>query len=164
VQTKRPATLDDVQTVNGWFHHYYNEERPHQGRSCGNRPPLVAFPDLPPLPALPATVDPDAWLTYTRGRVYRRRINGKGALQLGRQLYYVGTAYCGQLVAVTVRPALKIFDVLLGHTVIKSLSIKGLYNQVLALDDYLRHITQEAESEYRQYLASQMRYLPVVTM
>ena len=76
----------------------------------------------------------------------------------------MGTEYSGQLVAVTVRPALKIFDVLLGHTVIKTLAIKGLYNQTLALDDYLLIICQEAESEHRQFLASQTRYIQVGTM
>jgi hypothetical protein len=24
--------------VNDWFRHHYNEQRPHQGLSCGNRP------------------------------------------------------------------------------------------------------------------------------
>ncbi|MFL5664012.1 MAG: hypothetical protein ACJ8BW_22120 [Ktedonobacteraceae bacterium] len=34
------------------FLQHYNEERPHQGRTCGNVPPRVAFPTLPPLPTL----------------------------------------------------------------------------------------------------------------
>lgn len=156
--------MAEVQAVNDWFRHHYNQQRPHQGLSCGNQPPCVAFPALPPLPALPATVDPDAWLAHTRGRVYRRRITRNGALQLGRHQYYVGTEYSGQLVAVTVRSAGKIVDVLLGQTVIKSLAIKGLYHQRLSLDDYLHHICQEAESEYRHYLASQKRYVQVVAM
>jgi hypothetical protein len=101
------------------------------------------------LPALPATVDPDAWLAHTRGRVYRRHITSNDSLQLGRYHYYVGTEYSGQLVAVTLRPTVKILDIFLGQTVIKSLSIKGLYNQKLSLDDYLHHICQAAESEYR---------------
>lgn len=164
LRTKTPATVEEVQVVNAWFRHYYNEQRPHQGRSCGNQPPSVAFPELPSLPALPATVDPDAWLASTRRRVYRRLITSKGSLQLGRQQYYVGTEYSGQLVAVTVRPQVKILDVLLGQTVIKSLSIKGLYNQMLSLDDYLHHIGQEAESEYRHYLASQKRYVQLGAM
>ena len=42
-----------------------------------------------------------------------RRITSKGSCQLGRHRYYVGTEYSGQLVAVTVRPAVKILDVLL---------------------------------------------------
>jgi hypothetical protein len=65
-------------------------------------------------------------------------------------------------VAVTVRPVLKLLDVLLGQTVIKTLAIKGLYQQRLSLAEYIDHICQEAESEYRQYLASQVRYVQVV--
>ena len=33
------------------FREHYNGERPNQARSCGNRPPLEAFPALPPAPA-----------------------------------------------------------------------------------------------------------------
>ncbi len=44
------------------FQHQYNTERPHQGRSCGHRPPAVAHPQLPVRPRLPARVDPDRWL------------------------------------------------------------------------------------------------------
>ena len=164
LRTKQPSTVAEVQAVNAWFHHHYNEQRPHQGLSCGNQPPCVAFPNLPRLPALPATVDPDAWLVYTRGRVYRRRITRNGSLQLARQQDYIGTESSGQLVAVTVRPAVKVLDVLLGQTVIKSLTLKGLYNQRLSLDDYLHHIGQEAESEYRHYLDSQRRYVQVGAM
>ena len=34
------------------FLQHYHEARPHQGRTCGNVPPRVAFPTLPSLPAL----------------------------------------------------------------------------------------------------------------
>jgi transposase InsO family protein len=159
LRTKHPVTLDEVQAVNDWFRHHYNEQRPHQGLSCGNRPPRLAFPDLPALPALPEVVDPDAWVAALQGRYYARRITHNGSLKIGRNQYYVGVEYKGQAVAVTVRPKVKILDVFLGHTVIKSLPLKGLYNQLLALDDYIYHICQEAESEYRQYLASQTRYI-----
>ena len=40
---------------------------PNQARSCGNRPPRVAFPALPPRPAVPAEVDPDGWLRLVDG-------------------------------------------------------------------------------------------------
>ena len=158
IDAETPETLADVLEVNTWFRHHYNEQRPHQGLSCGNRPPCVAFPELPPLPPLPATVDPDAWVTSIVGRYYRRRITSNGSLQIGRHQYYIGTEYAGQAVAVTVRPNAKFFDVLLGTTVIKTLSIKGLHNQQMPLDDYMALICREAESEYRQYLASKRRY------
>jgi hypothetical protein len=40
---------------------------PHQGLSCGNRPPHTAFPMLASLPELPPVVDPDGWLTTLDG-------------------------------------------------------------------------------------------------
>lgn len=48
LQVYRPADLEAVKTVTARFLHHYNEERPHQGRSCNNQPPLKAFPTLPP--------------------------------------------------------------------------------------------------------------------
>jgi hypothetical protein len=41
-----------VREVTEAFLQHYNEERPHQGQTCGNVPPRVAFPTLPTLPAL----------------------------------------------------------------------------------------------------------------
>jgi transposase InsO family protein len=45
----RPTTLEQARSVTETFVKHYNMERPHQGISCGNRPPLVAFPTLAPL-------------------------------------------------------------------------------------------------------------------
>jgi len=47
-----PSTLQEVREVTEAFLSHYNDERPHQGRACGNVPPRVAFPVLPTLPAL----------------------------------------------------------------------------------------------------------------
>ena len=44
---QRPLTLEQVREVTAQFEQHYNYERPHQGLSCGNRPPRVAFPTLP---------------------------------------------------------------------------------------------------------------------
>ncbi len=52
LQLHRPSTLQEVREVTEAFLKHSNEERPHQGRTCGNVPPRVAFPTLPPLPAL----------------------------------------------------------------------------------------------------------------
>src|SRR5215472_17802385 len=55
----RPGTEEEVREVTATFLTHYNNERPNQARSCGNRPLRVAFPTLPMLPALPEQVDPD---------------------------------------------------------------------------------------------------------
>jgi hypothetical protein len=63
----RPADLEQTKVATEAFVRHYNVERPHQGLSCGNRPPHTAFPQLPALPSLPSTVDPDGWLTQFDG-------------------------------------------------------------------------------------------------
>lgn len=51
LQIHRPATLEEVRAVTEHFLQHSNTERPHQGRSCENRPPRVAHPALPQLPS-----------------------------------------------------------------------------------------------------------------
>ena len=48
LRVQLPQTLEQVQEVTESFLHHYNEERPNQARSCGNRPPHVACPAFPP--------------------------------------------------------------------------------------------------------------------
>ena len=72
------------------FLQHYNEERPHQGRSCGNVPPRVAFPTLPTLPALPERVDPDAWLTPLDRKMYLRHVGRDGCVDVDLATYYIG--------------------------------------------------------------------------
>jgi transposase InsO family protein len=47
LKPERPKTLDEVRQVTEAFATHYNWQRPHQGMSCGNQPPRVAFPHLP---------------------------------------------------------------------------------------------------------------------
>src|SRR5437899_12172376 len=70
----RPTTLEQARSVTETFVKHYNIERPHQGISCGNRPPLTAFPTLAPLPPLPEMVDPDAWLRTLDGLHLERKV------------------------------------------------------------------------------------------
>jgi hypothetical protein len=50
----RPGSLEATRASLLLFQQHYNTERPHQGRSCRNQPPAVAFPELPVRPRLPA--------------------------------------------------------------------------------------------------------------
>ncbi len=72
------------------------QERPHQGISCGNRPPLVAFPRLAPLPALPATVDPDSWLDSLDGEHLERKVDRSGMVSVDLKRYYVSPQLTGK--------------------------------------------------------------------
>ena len=57
----RPTTLEQVREVTESFSEHYNWQRPHQGLSCGNQPPRMAFPTLPSLPKYaPTPVEPPA--------------------------------------------------------------------------------------------------------
>ena len=62
-------TLADVYEVLAAFPDYHNTQRIHLGRACAGRTPDEAFPELPELPTLPETVQPNAWLTAYDGRV-----------------------------------------------------------------------------------------------
>lgn len=42
----QPESLEEVKRVTEQFQHHYNDQRPHQGRACGNQPPRQAFPTL----------------------------------------------------------------------------------------------------------------------
>lgn len=66
------------------FPAYYNDQHPHRGQACQNRPPSVAFPTLPALPMLPQTVALDAWLDAIHTRIYCRRVTSDGTIQVDR--------------------------------------------------------------------------------
>jgi transposase InsO family protein len=59
LEVERPSSLEQVETVTARYQQHYNYERPHQGLSCDNLPPLVAFPNIAPRPPVPALVDVD---------------------------------------------------------------------------------------------------------
>jgi transposase InsO family protein len=154
----QPTNLEEVSAVNALFRQHYNFERPHQGLSCGNQPPRVAFPRLPILPPLPPIIDPDKWIDAISGRYYRRRIQANGSIQVGRQRYYVASKEKGKSVVVTVDAHSRLLLVIQGRTVIKSIPLKGVHDELMSLEYYVHMISREAESEYRQYLSSKFRY------
>jgi len=148
----RPGTEEEVREVTATFLPHYNYERPNQARSCGNRPPRVAFPTLPTLPALPEQVDPDAWLAPIHGQAYARRVQPKGTIAVDRHDYYIARALAGQQVVLVVNAQDARFDAVLGKEVVKSLPIKGLVGQPLPFDEYATRMREEARSEYRRWL------------
>ena len=148
----RPGTEEEVREVTDAFLTHYNWERPNQARSCGNRPPRVAFPTLPTLPALPEHVDPDAWLAHIHRQAYARRVQSKGTVEVDRHAYYLKQALAGQQVVLVVNAPERRFDVLLGNEVVKSVAIKGLVGQPLPFDEYVARMHEEARSEYRRWL------------
>jgi hypothetical protein len=141
-----PATVRDAIEVLEQFPHYYNDERPHQGIACGNRPPSLAFPNLPRLRQLPEEVHPDGWLTSVHGRIYRRRVNSEGTIQIDRHTYSVGSQYAKQPVLVHLDAAQQLFRVTLEGRLVKTLSIRGLHGTPLRFWDYFKLIQAEART------------------
>jgi hypothetical protein len=101
-QREQPGSLEATRESLPDFQHHYNTERPHQGLSCGNRPPAVAHPQLPLRPRLPDQVDPDRWLEACHGPCFARRVKANGTVLLDEQAYYVGSRYAGQAVVAQV--------------------------------------------------------------
>jgi hypothetical protein len=128
----------------------YNSERPHQGSACGNQPPYQVFPTLPRLRRLPDTLDPDHWLQAIHGRHFRRRVQANGSVKVDKRSYYVGKRLKGQQVVLQVDAEAREFRVLHQRQLIKSIPIKGLYDEVLEFEIYLKLICAEARSEWRQ--------------
>lgn len=152
LQVFRPGSEEEVREVTDAFLIHYNWERPNQARSCGNRPPRVAFPTLPSGPALPEQVNPDAWLAHIHGRAYARRVQPKGTVEVDRHAYYIKQALAGQEVVLVVNAPECRFEVLLGKEPVKSVAIKGLVGQLLPFDEYAARMREEARSEYRRWL------------
>jgi transposase InsO family protein len=155
LQTSRPATLEQVREVTARFLVHYNTERPHQGRSCGNRPPRTAFPILPELPQLPETVDPDRWLESVHGQAFARQIGPDGCVTVDRRPYYVKRDLAGQSVVLFVNAPERAFEVYGGSAYLKRIPIKGLYGAEMPLESYIALMLEEARSQERRWRLSQ---------
>jgi hypothetical protein len=75
---------------------------PERRRACGNVPPRVAFPTLPPLAALPARVDPDAWLVSLDQKMYLRHVGRDGCVNVDLTTYYIDPQMAGRTVLLQV--------------------------------------------------------------
>lgn len=142
----QPKTLGDALDACVNFSPHYNTERPHQGVACDNRPPDTAFPNLPTLPQLPATVNPNAWLNALKDRVFQRRVSSEGTIQVDRHYYYVGREFAKQSVALLVDLNQREFKVTQdAQKVLKRLPIQGLQEKdSMDFFEFLKITQQEA--------------------
>jgi transposase InsO family protein len=154
---QRPATLEEVQAVTAQFQQHYNFERPHQGRSCGNRPPRSAFPTLPELPPVPDVVDPDRWLQMSDGLHVVRTVNRHGSVSIDLKDYYVGQALVGQRVALHLSATTRSWLVIVGTQLLKSLPLKGLYEVALPFEQFVQLMMQQARAEQRLRTSQERR-------
>jgi hypothetical protein len=153
----RPATLEQVREVTTTFGQHYNWSRPHQGRSCGNQPPRVAFPTLPMLPAVPDLVDPDRWLQVNDGLHLVRLVRHDGSVRVDLKSYYVGRALAGRHVALHVSAAKRALLVVHERRVIKTLPLKGLTGKTVRFEAFVQLMKGQACSERRLRNAQERR-------
>jgi len=153
----RPSNVQQSQELLEEKRYFYNAERPHQGRSCNNRPPYVAFPRLPPLPHLPETIDPDGWLRAFHQHVLDRRVTSNGSIQAGKDRYYISRKLQGQRVVIRINADEKHLHVFHRRQLFKTMPIKSLYHGEMDFADYLDMMRHEARAEWRQLLYKKRR-------
>ena len=146
----RPSTLQEAMEVTKHYQEHYNWQRPHQGRSCQNVPPRLAFPHLPSLPALPREVDPDRWLQGLQGRAYARHVSSDGCVTVDERPYYIGLEHKGKTVALLVDAVNRSFEVWEGTRLIKRLPIKGLQGAPMELSRFIAWMREQALAEERR--------------
>lgn len=150
LRVHRPATLERAREVTAAFRHHDNHERPNQARTCQDRPPLVAFPTLPPRPAVPAQVDPDRWLAEIDGRHCVRTVGEDGTVYVETHRHYVGRRLARRRVVLTVAAKERILVVRERQEVVKRLPLRGLHGEVLsfaAYADLMRRAAAAAPAE-----------------
>ncbi|GAB4212770.1 MAG: IS481-like element ISRm20 family transposase [Roseiflexaceae bacterium] len=144
----RPHDLERAREAVGAFREHYNRERPNQAVSCQNRPPLVAFPELPALPVLPARVDPDRWVQHLHGTRLVRKVKANGTIQVDNRLYYVDQTWAGRYLTLRIDGPSRTLQVEYQERPTgKALSIKGLVGEELPLEEYLALIGREARTQ-----------------
>jgi transposase InsO family protein len=141
-----PKTYGEAIELLDGFKSYFNTERPHQGRACGNLPPDEAFPSLPALPHIPETLNPNAWLRPYHGRIFRRRVSSSGMIQIDKHRYYIGIDYARLYVHVHLDADNKTFHITYENEVLIVCDIQGLHYDEMDFQSYLFVMTREARS------------------
>ncbi len=139
----RPHDLATATAVTAAYQRFYNEERPHQGVSCANQPPHVAFPTLPTLPAVPAVVDADRWIYAYDGHTFARRVKANGLVAVADKPYYVKAALAKQQVALRVDAGTGQFVVEVQGQAVQRLAIKGLGRGTLPFATFVAQLCAE---------------------
>jgi hypothetical protein len=146
VRIYQPHDLQTATTVTAAYQRFYNEERPHQGLSCANQPPRVAFPTLPALPAVPAIVDADRWLHTYDGHSFVRKVRPGGSVTVADVPYYLKAHVVRQHVALRVDATLGQFVVEANGQEVQRLAIKGVGRGTVPFTTFVEHLCAEART------------------
>src|ERR687885_92751 len=142
-----PTEIETVRTVTDGFRQHDNFERPNQALSCGNQPPCVAYPTLPPRPALPALVDPDRLWKVLDGHRYVRKVRSNGTVTVDGLRYYVEQAWEGKYVSLRIDAPERVFVVEYRDQVIKVLPVKALLGERLPIEVYVEQMAVAARTQ-----------------
>ena len=153
----RPHNLETAVGVTAAYQRFYNEERPHQGISCANVPPRVAFPQLPTLPPVPAVVDADRWLHTYDGHSFVRKVMANGQVVVADTPYYVKVALAKQRVALRLDAAAGQFVVEAAGQVVQHLAIKGIGVGTVPFATFVERLCAEAHTPW-----TALRYAPAL--
>ena len=143
----QPHDAEMVRRLTDGFRQHDNYERPNQALSCGNRPPCVAFPNLPARPPLPSQVDPDRWVEVLDGQRFVRKIRPNGTVSIDTMAYYIDQKWHGRYVSLRLQAATRSFVVEYREQVLKELPLKGLVGENLPLEVYLDMMKMEARTQ-----------------
>ena len=159
----RPTTVEQAQEATDLFREHYNTERPNQALSCGNRPPLQAFPDLPTLPLVPCQVDPDVWLLAWHGKHFQRTVDAKGAIKLDLKRYGIGQQWRGRRVTATINALEHQVHVYAEAQLIKTLPLRGVVERTLSYEEFVEHMAHQARAQQRLRNWQERRYRTAAT-
>lgn len=154
----RPADLTQAREVTEVFVRHSNEQRPHQGLSCGNRPPRTAFPILARLAALPVQVDPDSWLASLDGVHLERKVDAHGMISLDLKRYSVSSRLVAHRVVVHLDAATRSLRLFHEQRFLKSIPLRGLVGRVLSFEQFLAHLLHQARAQARLRSLQQRKY------
>lgn len=157
VRVKHPTDAKQANEVFKAHRFTYNQERPNQSSACRNQPPYKAFTELPRLPHIPQTINPDRWLAHYHNHLYKRRVDHSGRVQIDKHRYYIQRGLAGRYVVCKLDADRRVLDVILDGKIIKTMPLKGLYDEPMAFGDYLDMMMKEAEAE-QQRLARDRRF------
>ena len=134
------------------YQRFYNHERPHQGLSCGNLPPRVAFPTLPTLLPVPALVDADRWLQHYDGHSFVRKVRQGGSVTVADVPYYIKASLVGQRVALRVDAQASEFVVDVDGRAVQRLAMQGLGRGVVPFATFVEHVCADSRAPVRRAL------------
>ncbi len=144
-----PQSLLQAREVTSTFKDHYNYERPNQSPTCGNRPPRIAYPELPALPSVPLVIDQDGWLERCNGQRFTRKVDYRGTVRVDKYHYYLGKEWAGKFVQVELAGSERQLVIWQAGTAIKRLAIKGLVGQLVSYAEFVAIRQREAQSERR---------------